>query len=219
MPKITVVDDNKTNGKLNNGWGFSCLVEQGSNKVLFDTGWDGQALLENLEILGINPKTIDILVLSHQHWDHVGGVPHMLHAAGNLKVYVPSSFSPNLKKEISIHAEVAEVTNACEIIQGIYSSGELGEKTPEQSLIIKGKSGIFVITGCAHPGLSPILEVASSFGKIVGVLGGLHSLDEIQLLENMKYIAAGHCTRRIEDLKSLYGNRYTPIYAGYSIVF
>lgn len=217
MPKVTVVYDNKTNGKLQHGWGFSCLVEQGDNKILFDTGWNGQALLENLEDLGIKPETINVLVVSHQHWDHIGGLSHILHAAKNLEVYVPSTFSRNLKSEISRYAEVVEVTESCEIMPGMWSSGELGKNPPEQSLIVKGKTGIFVITGCAHPGLRPILEVAASFGKVVGILGGLHSLDEIQLLEDLDYIAAGHCTQRVGELKSLYGNRYVPIFSGYSV--
>ncbi|MBP2030146.1 7,8-dihydropterin-6-yl-methyl-4-(beta-D-ribofuranosyl)aminobenzene 5'-phosphate synthase [Methanohalophilus levihalophilus] len=219
MPRLTVVYDNKTNGSLQSGWGFSCLVEQEDKKVLFDTGWDGQAVLDNLGQLEIDPETIDILVLSHHHWDHIGGLSHILHAARNLKVYVPSSFPQNLKSEISRYAEVVEITDSCEIMQGIYSSGELGIKPPEQSLIVRGNTGFFVVTGCAHPGIGPILENASSYGKVIGIIGGLHSLEEMEMLEDIQYIAAGHCTRRMEELQALYGDRYIPIFSGYSIDF
>ncbi len=219
MAKVTVVYDNNTNGSLRYGWGFSCLVGQNDKTVLFDTGWDGHALLENIAELGIAPESIDILVLSHQHWDHIGGVSHILHAAKNLKVYVPSSFSRYFKNEISKHAEVIEVTDICEIIPGMWSSGELGKKVLEQSLMVQGKKGIYVITGCAHPGIQPILQTAASLGKVAGILGGLHSLDDIELLEGLDYIAAGHCTKRQDELELLYGDRYIPIYSGYSVDF
>ena len=71
--KITIVYDNNAQEGLKCGWGFSCLIETGTNNILFDTGWDGHLLLENMEKLGIDPQIIDTLVLSHQHWDHIGG--------------------------------------------------------------------------------------------------------------------------------------------------
>jgi 7,8-dihydropterin-6-yl-methyl-4-(beta-D-ribofuranosyl)aminobenzene 5'-phosphate synthase len=219
MAEVTVVFDNKANENLHHGWGFSCLVKQNNTTVLFDTGWDGHLLLENLGFLGFAPESIDILVLSHQHWDHIGGLSHILHAAKTLKVYVPSSFSRHLKDEISKQAEIEEVTNACEILPGMWSSGELGEKIPEQSLIIQGKRGCYVITGCNHPGIRSVLQIASSFGKVVGILGGLHYLEDIKLLDGLDYIAAGHCTNRQDELKSRYGARYVPIYSGYSVEF
>lgn len=71
-PIITVVFDNNPYKKgLENGWGFSCLIEGMEKTVLFDTG--GNILLDNMQMLGIYPEAVDILVLSHVHSDHVGG--------------------------------------------------------------------------------------------------------------------------------------------------
>ncbi len=59
---------------------FNCLlIDTGSQKVLLDagngvdTGGDGR-LLQNLNTLGISPEDIDIVVLSHAHADHYGGL-------------------------------------------------------------------------------------------------------------------------------------------------
>ena len=64
--------------------GVNCaLVRSGDRKILLDTGTGtalaaerGQAcgrLLESLAALGTSPDEIDTVVVSHAHWDHVGG--------------------------------------------------------------------------------------------------------------------------------------------------
>jgi len=66
---ITVLCDNyTTRDDLQTSWGFSCLIRQGGKNVLFDTGGDGIVLSGNMEKLGIDPASIDLLMISHQHW-------------------------------------------------------------------------------------------------------------------------------------------------------
>ncbi|PIV18011.1 MAG: hypothetical protein COS41_05855 [Elusimicrobia bacterium CG03_land_8_20_14_0_80_50_18] len=69
--KIPLVYDNRLNAPgFEKGWGFSCLVEAGSRRILFDTGDDGQKLIGNLDKLSVPPNSIDTIILSHDHWDH-----------------------------------------------------------------------------------------------------------------------------------------------------
>ena len=68
--------------------------------------------------LGIDPASISKLILSHQHWDHIGGLPEILHANPGLTVYVPASFSENLKREIKKRADLVEIKEACRNISG-----------------------------------------------------------------------------------------------------
>lgn len=67
---------------LHNQWGLSLLLEsaRGSDErtVLLDFGYTGDALLNNLEMLGVDVKKINALVASHGHYDHFGGLSAFL---------------------------------------------------------------------------------------------------------------------------------------------
>ena len=56
---------------LRSGWGLSMLI---GNNILFDTGESGAFLLHNMKELNIDLSAIDAVVISHEHWDHTGGL-------------------------------------------------------------------------------------------------------------------------------------------------
>ena len=58
--------------------GFSAYIETEGKRILFDTGYSG-AFLQNATKMGINFFDLDYLVLSHGHFDHTGGLWHLLH--------------------------------------------------------------------------------------------------------------------------------------------
>jgi 7,8-dihydropterin-6-yl-methyl-4-(beta-D-ribofuranosyl)aminobenzene 5'-phosphate synthase len=59
-------------------WGFSAHVDiQGGPTILFDTG-NGLACTHNAEAAGIRLADIDMIVLSHGHADHTGGLRPVL---------------------------------------------------------------------------------------------------------------------------------------------
>jgi 7,8-dihydropterin-6-yl-methyl-4-(beta-D-ribofuranosyl)aminobenzene 5'-phosphate synthase len=66
--------------------GFSALVrvEKGGRErtILFDTGVSPHGMVENMRRLGLDPRDIEVLVLSHGHWDHVTGVEGLARALG-----------------------------------------------------------------------------------------------------------------------------------------
>ena len=55
------------------GFSASYIIQTENENVLFDTGHNGQRnlLIRSLQKLNLNPRDIDIVVLSHDHWDHV----------------------------------------------------------------------------------------------------------------------------------------------------
>jgi 7,8-dihydropterin-6-yl-methyl-4-(beta-D-ribofuranosyl)aminobenzene 5'-phosphate synthase len=70
--------------------GFSALLEISyvyenatkTNKFLFDTGVSKEGIVNNSDVLGINLKDIETIVLSHGHFDHISG---LISTLGRLK--------------------------------------------------------------------------------------------------------------------------------------
>jgi 7,8-dihydropterin-6-yl-methyl-4-(beta-D-ribofuranosyl)aminobenzene 5'-phosphate synthase len=57
--KVTIVYDNEAwQPGLEAAWGFSCLVEANGQRLLFDTGGVGAILLQNMETLNLDPRSI-----------------------------------------------------------------------------------------------------------------------------------------------------------------
>ena len=211
--KITIIYDNETlNKDLVADWGFACLVEAQGRTILFDTGAKGNILLENMKSLNIDPRSIEIIVISHAHWDHTDGLADFLKENNRVSLYIPSSYSvPS-----DAASEIIVVKEPIEICEGVFSTGELkgDEKSlygdePEQSLIVDTDKGNVVIAGCSHPGVRNILEAASSYGKVYALVGGLHDFSEFDLLKGIEIVCATHCTEYKAEIKTLYPETYT----------
>jgi 7,8-dihydropterin-6-yl-methyl-4-(beta-D-ribofuranosyl)aminobenzene 5'-phosphate synthase len=73
-------------------FGFSTLVRYGNTTVLFDAGTDAGIFERNLAALGIDPREIDVAILSHGHHDHIGGFDYLLSVNPDVKLYLPNDF-------------------------------------------------------------------------------------------------------------------------------
>lgn len=212
--KLQILYDNKAPNNFKAGWGFSCFIAVNEKKILFDTGWNGFVLLNNMKAAGINPEEIDTIVISHQHWDHIGGLNHVLEYTRNPDVYIPESVSENLKNEVKNQANIVEVSEARKVCDNIYTTGELGEKIKEQSLVLCSKKGNIVLTGCAHPGLEVIIKKSREFGEIYGVIGGFHD-SNVDILKGTPLIIPCHCTRKGGEIKTKMPESYKKCEVGY----
>lgn len=234
IPKtITVIYDNYSSQKgFQTSWGFSCLVRGWGKTILFDTGGNGRLLLTNMGKVNINPHDIDMVVLSHIHGDHVGGLASFLQQHHEVTVFVPPSFPGDFKEGVRrFGARLQEVEGFTELCPGVYSTGEMGRWIKEQALILQAPQGLIVITGCAHPGIVAILEkVRESFQeKILLVMGGFHLMHtDVNELKKVitsfqrlgvRYVGPGHCSgdgaRRF--FQEAYGNTFLPLGVGMEI--
>lgn len=84
--RITILVDNRAAPGLIGEHGLSLWIEAEGKHILFDTG-QGGAFEANARALGVDISKTDILVLSHGHYDHTGGIPQVLKAAGGVEVY------------------------------------------------------------------------------------------------------------------------------------
>lgn len=228
--ELRILADNHTVDKnLRMCWGFSCLID---GKVLFDTGESNEVLAFNMNKLNVSPKSITKLVISHDHFDHTGGLEAVLKQNSNIEVYLLSDFGDELKKRItSLGGGLIENNEFIEIDEGIYITGKTegkygGNPISEQAMVIKGKEGLIIITGCSHPLITDIVEkVKEEFPKdiIFMVFGGFHLLDkdirEVKLiaekLKNLGVEKVGptHCTgeEAIQIFRGKFGNDFVQI--------
>jgi 7,8-dihydropterin-6-yl-methyl-4-(beta-D-ribofuranosyl)aminobenzene 5'-phosphate synthase len=175
---LTVLFDNYVHDEtLKTGWGFACLVSGLEKTILFDTGGDGTVLLSNMRTLGVEPSDVDIIVLSHDHHDHTGGLAAFLAENHKVTVFVPISFSEGFKRQVQAQgATVVDVHKPCAICQGAHSTRQLGAGIKEQALCISTANGLFVVTGCAHPGIVEMIRIAATLSSsgVYGTMGGFH---------------------------------------------
>lgn len=73
--------------------GLSFLIKSGDEQVIFDTG-QSERFLQNAAFLGEDlPKRVSTVVLSHGHYDHTGGLTHLLGASEQrLNIHVGTGF-------------------------------------------------------------------------------------------------------------------------------
>jgi 7,8-dihydropterin-6-yl-methyl-4-(beta-D-ribofuranosyl)aminobenzene 5'-phosphate synthase len=230
--RLTIVyDNNAYDPRLRTQWGFGCWIEYGDKVVLFDTGGDGAVLLSNMSQLGLDPQDIDVVVLSHIHGDHTGGMGALLGTGVRPEVYVPVTFPTNYKNQLRQLVTLHEVSGPQDILPGVYSTGKMGVSIPEQGLMLQTERGVVVITGCAHPGIASMVQQAKDVMQddIRLVLGGFHlggaSAAQVQQICDtfrelgVQKVAPCHCTgdEAMRIFASEFGDAYLKAGVGWSL--
>jgi 7,8-dihydropterin-6-yl-methyl-4-(beta-D-ribofuranosyl)aminobenzene 5'-phosphate synthase len=92
--KITALIDNNAEEGLASEHGLSFWIETPEIRILFDTG-QSRGFIDNAEKLRIPLDKTDFIVLSHGHYDHTGGLAHILNLAPKARLILhPNAVSP-----------------------------------------------------------------------------------------------------------------------------
>ncbi len=234
--KIRVLfDKEKINGGFDVGWGLSLFLPE--ENILFDTGEKFSYLENNAKLMGIDLKSLEKIVISHNHWDHTGGLEELLDLNPKVKVYVTSHSDKSFKDSIKAKgAQLVEVTNVEKIGECVYSTGQFivsykDRTLSEQGLVIEKDDGLIILSGCCHPGILNVVEkVKYYFKKNVDlVVGGLHLMDKEkrfiefvvgEVKKMVRRVAPSHCTgfEAISLFKKVFGNDFVEVKVGKDIV-
>lgn len=91
MRIITLVDNRTQSENLETEHGLSLYIETDDNlKILYDTG-QSDLFIHNAKKLGVDLQAIDMVVISHGHYDHIGGLLSFLKLNKTAKVYMNAS--------------------------------------------------------------------------------------------------------------------------------
>jgi 7,8-dihydropterin-6-yl-methyl-4-(beta-D-ribofuranosyl)aminobenzene 5'-phosphate synthase len=219
--------------------GFSCFLVGLEKTILFDAGEKLDILQHNMKQANIDPNRIQYLVISHAHFDHVGG---LFAADTSTQTYqavtmgatgwknMETAFLP-VKLPYPLARNESVDSLPVELFPHVFLTGVMPAKVihgDEQSLIIDTPQGLVLITGCAHPGIVTILKRAKEIAKkdIYLVLGGFHLRDHTDeqiktIVDSFKsmgvrYCGPAHCTgdKAKAAFRKAYGDHYVEIGAG-----
>ncbi|WP_457569496.1 MBL fold metallo-hydrolase [Desulfurobacterium sp.] len=233
--KIVILYDNRAIKGLTPDWGFSAFIE-GETNILFDTGAKPEILEKNAETLSIDLSDIDGIFISHNHWDHTGGLKTVIEKAPHVDIFVPESDAEFFEEELGERGIVIPVDDPTVIAPGIFSTGMMptGMRDPafEHSLVARTEKGSILVTGCSHPGIEKIAEEAVRLaeGKLFMIIGGFHMYKKEngsikktaeKLLDLTEFVAPCHCTgdNGIEVFKEVFKDRFIDCRAGTEIAF
>jgi 7,8-dihydropterin-6-yl-methyl-4-(beta-D-ribofuranosyl)aminobenzene 5'-phosphate synthase len=229
-----VFDNTSAREDLRRSWGFSAVIDFRGRRVLFDAGSDPILLLEHLELMQIDPKSIEHAVISHQHGDHLRGVYWVFEKNPNMKVHFLDAFPDEaFRRAKAVKMKPRRVTKPFEVVPGVHSTGIVQGLPPEQSLVIETSAGLVMLVGCSHPGVVKLVETAQTQRKkdsIRLLLGGFHLLrkepkqikDTINQLQNLNVqtVMPAHCSGDLakEMFESLYAKQFKSAGVGRRIV-
>jgi 7,8-dihydropterin-6-yl-methyl-4-(beta-D-ribofuranosyl)aminobenzene 5'-phosphate synthase len=208
----------------------SLICVDGKTKILMDCGWNESAIsaiYKKSNVESIIANEVGLLVVSHEHMDHLFGVPSMLKLNQKINIMLPHSVSKNAidyikgasfpksgienkfphlgELIINKQMEPFQIANGCYSIS--FPVKKVRDVASEQIIAcnVEGK-GVILLIGCCHQRLSQSIPFVEKFFNkdIYAIYGGLH-LSPLNKLE-------GHFSEEIEFLKrvpNIYCNHCT----------
>ncbi len=235
--KISILTDNLSGTTTAAEHGLSYLIEHDGKRILFDTG-QSDLFLVNAGIMGVDTNDIDMIILSHGHYDHGNGLQYLkggtliCHSGCFVKRYSDRGRRyiglKNTFKEVSARFELLTCSEPYGISPKIIFLGEIPRLSPFESkttsfVLEDGspdfvmddsavamilKKGIFVVTGCGHSGIVNTLEHAK---KVSGVQKIYGIMGGFHLKENDLQTRETIKYLKTNDVKQIYPSHCTAL--------
>lgn len=77
--------------------GNCCLVSDGGVNVLIDAGISARRIVQGLGVLGLAPQDVCGVLITHEHSDHISGLPVLVKRTG-MRIFAPSELGEVLKR-------------------------------------------------------------------------------------------------------------------------
>lgn len=77
--------------------GNCCLVSDGGVNVLIDAGISARRIIQGLGVLGLAPQDVCGVLITHEHSDHISGLPVLVKRTG-MRIFAPSELGEVLKR-------------------------------------------------------------------------------------------------------------------------
>jgi 7,8-dihydropterin-6-yl-methyl-4-(beta-D-ribofuranosyl)aminobenzene 5'-phosphate synthase len=191
--KIYVLSENHAGDGFEAEHGLSFFIDAGT-KILFDAG-QSDLFIKNAILMGLNISDVDVLVLSHGHYDHGNG---MIHLKGYPLILHPACFSSRYSSrtgdycglsfdaetasrnfDLKMHTEPFWISPKIVFLGKIpringfedppsgfeNESGNVDHIPDDTALAFLLSDGLVVVSGCAHAGICNIVSHA------IGVTG------------------------------------------------
>jgi N-acyl homoserine lactone hydrolase len=145
-----------THGRL--AWPSLCLIRSEGKNVLFDTGHLGAhpILLERLAERGVGRAAVDMLLISHSHWDHSVGYPLFPNAEvviGRRELEWALSVAPGenlsippfLMQHLAEDPRLRTVEDNTEVLSGVTMIDTPGHTPGHMSVVVSTAEGTMVL--------------------------------------------------------------------------
>ena len=115
-------------------------------------------MMHNLTTAGVDVNDLDMVVVSHNHYDHAGGLQRIRARNPDVPVYLP----PNQK--FAVDGEIIEdhlqITPNILVVQARSKVPTAGISN-DLSVVLRSQSGLYVLSTCSHSGVEQILDRAA----------------------------------------------------------
>lgn len=197
--------------------GYAVYVHYDGVRLLLDTGADAAILRNNLQAAGVEPAALDLVAISHGHYDHAGGLSYIREAAPGVPVHAPPGqrLDGGALRYIEDHLRI---TSRLYLIR-THTDRPTSGIADELSLLIITARGPYLITACSHTGVPEILARAEHIAgqSVFFYTGGARlnfrpardTQETARILKDrgVAHVSPGHCSAG-HEVAALFSQTY-----------